>query len=249
MRSLASSQDSTVPMATSDTGPFRPAGQSLMRDLPSAGPTRKLRPVQVVGPNGVLSADDLLTGIRNGDRDTFNAICNAYHDPLWRFAFTLIQVREVAQDAVQDVFLNLWDRRQHVLIPTSLGAYLFSAVRNRSLMLLRNNRTAARISSTWGIEKDTDTHYCLPGHGQRPPSPSDAAETGDLTFYINRAVEKLSPVRRQIIMMRWIEQLQYDEIADIMAMSPEAVRAHVSRAYRTLRDLLRSFGIDSPDFL
>lgn len=178
----------------------------------------------------------ILPAIRSGSAEMFNRICLDYHDPLWRFSYSIIRSSELAQDVVQDVFLDLWERRLSVNIPTSLAAYLFSAVRRRSLMYLRNTRVADRI--TKGFHPDD-----VPGHGQITGSPLTTVELGDMKERIDKAISQLSPVRQQIITMRWIEQMEYLEIAEVMEMSQEAVRAHVSRGYRTLKELLQSLGV------
>ena len=195
--------------------------------------------VQVLGPSGPLTDAEIVSGVRAGDRAVFNALCVAYHDMLWRFAMTFVQHGEIAQDVVQDIFISLWERRSTIQFPGSVTAYLFAATRKRSLLLLRNSRTTARIAKSWaGID--------IPGHGQLPESPGKATERTDISARIHQALEQLSPVRRQVIIMRWVQQMEYDEIAQIMEMSQDAVRAHVSRAYRTLREVLQSLGVDAP---
>jgi len=191
--------------------------------------------------DGPGSVDDreLLDGLRRGDGAVFDQLCLGYHDALWRFAFRIVRSREVAQDVVQDVFLNVWERRAELAITTSLAAYLFSAVRRRALVYLRNDRTATRIAATWGPGD-------VPASGTVGESPLAEVEREEREAMVARALATLPPARRQAVALRWGEHMEYEEIAEAMGISVEAARAHVSRAYRTLRGLLRVMGVDPP---
>lgn len=186
---------------------------------------------------GPADEQELVQGLRRGDGALFDRICLAYYDALWRFAFRMVGTREVAQDVVQDVFLNLWERHGEVVITTSLGAYLFSAVRRRALVYLRNDRTTSRIAAAWEESE-------VPGLGTAAESPLLEVERGDLQAMVALALESLPPARRQAVALRWGEHMEYEEIAEAMGISYEAARAHVSRAYRTLRTLLRAMGVE-----
>ena len=203
------------------------------------GPWSRADVVEMQGVPRVAEEQEALEGIRRGDGAVFDRVCLAYHDALWRFAFRMVGSREVAQDVVQDVLVNLWERRADVIITTSLGAYLFSAVRRRALVYLRNDRTAARIGAGWDEGE-------VPGLGSVAESPSVAVERGNLQAMVARALRTLPAARRQAVALRWGEQMEYDEIAEAMGISEEAARAHVSRAYRTLRELLRAMGVEAP---
>ncbi len=225
--------------ATFSEGASLPSTARPLSVTTSGNDGEQYAPVRVLNPSGPLTDAEIVAGVRAGDRAVFNALCIAYHDTLWRFAMTFLQHSEIAQDAVQDIFISLWERRAEVQFSGSVASYLFASTRKRSLVLLRNSRTTARITKSWAdIE--------VPGHGQLPDSPGKVTERIDINSRIHQALEQLSPVRRQVITMRWVQQMEYDEIAQIMEMSQDAVRAHVSRAYRTLRDVLQSLGVDAP---
>lgn len=194
-----------------------------------------------VGSMGRLLSEQeeaqLLIGIRAGDQEPFDLLYLRVHAPLWRFAFTLLRSREEAEDVVHDVMLRFWQQREDIEIFTSLAAYLFSAVRRRSMDRLRKNHTIERISSTWPADS-------IPALGNSASVPLSDIENTEVAAQLNRALCRLSPIRRQILALRWAQHQDYSEIAQVMDMSQDAVRAQVSRAYKDLRTLLIAAGLD-----
>lgn len=183
---------------------------------------------------------EVVASLRQGDAQAFDQLCLTYHDALWRFAYQMLRSREGAQDVVQDVFLDVWERRASLTITTSISAYLFSAVRRRSLFYLRHDRTTERIAAAWGPTE-------VPALGITAESPLVAVERSDLRAMLRQSLASLPPARRQAVALRWGEHLSYDEIAEAMGISSEAARAHVSRAYRALRELLQAMGAEVPE--
>lgn len=178
-----------------------------------------------------------LDGLRRGNPEVFEALFLHVYEDLWRFALSLVHVHELAEDTVQDVLLNLWERRENIEIKSSLASYLLAAVRRHAFRHLRKGRNEDRIGSAWSRDD-------VPAMGSIDiPHFDESAET---RRFLKDALNSLSPVRRQVLLLRWANNLSYDEIAEIMDMSPDAVRAHVSRAYRTLRTMLINAGLEAP---
>ncbi len=178
-----------------------------------------------------------LTGLKAGNPEVFEALFLHVYDDLWRFALSFVRINELAEDTVQDVLLSLWERRNEIEIQGSLASYLLAAVRRHSLRNLRKGKNEDRIGSTWSLDD-------VPAMGSL--SHPGINDSGEVKRLLKEALNNLSPVRRQVLVLRWANQLSYDDIGEIMDMSAEAVRAHVSRAYRTLRKLLIDAGLEAP---
>src|SRR6185312_1168425 len=88
---------------------------------------------------------ELLGRLRGGDKDAFDSIFREYYPHLTGVAESMLREREAAEDMAQDVMMELWRRRETLVLETSLRAYLFRAVRNRSLNYLRHLRIAPRV--------------------------------------------------------------------------------------------------------
>ncbi|MFI5312065.1 MAG: sigma-70 family RNA polymerase sigma factor, partial [Gemmatimonadales bacterium] len=84
----------------------------------------------------------LLDRIRRGDQGAFDTLFRQFYGPLVGLAESLLRRRAEAEEVVQDVMLELWRRREALVIDESWRAYLFRAVRNRALNELRHERVA-----------------------------------------------------------------------------------------------------------
>lgn len=164
--------------------------------------------------------------LRAGDEAAFDALFRAWYAPLVQFAERFLREREAAEEVVQDVMLELWKRRETLVITGSPQGYLYQATRNRSLNRLRHLRVENRDD-----EFDADT---LPAQ-----STSDAkAAAGELEVALQEAVDSLPPRCRQVFEMNRMQGLKYAEVAEALGVSVKAVEAHMARALRTLREHL-----------
>ena len=87
---------------------------------------------------------DLLQRLKAGHQDAFDAIFRAHYPQLVAFAQGLLRDRSAAEDAAQEVMLELWRRREDLAITESVRAYLLRATRNRALNQLRHANVQKR---------------------------------------------------------------------------------------------------------
>ena len=167
----------------------------------------------------------LLERLRAGDESAFDAIFRTWYAPLVQFAERMLRDRDAAEETVQDVLLELWKRRESLVLQGSPQAYLFQSTRNRSLNRLRHLRVETRE------EFDTDT---LPAQASADAS---AAEE-EIEVALREAVDSLPPRCRQVFELNRVQGLKYAEVADALGISVKAVEAHMARALRTLRERL-----------
>jgi RNA polymerase sigma-70 factor (ECF subfamily) len=197
----------------------------------------------VVGAN---DESELVARIRAGDEGAFQAFYLAHHDGLWRFAYTYVRSRDVAEELVQDVFLSLWGTRASWEIRTRARAWLFAAVRHLALNHLRHERVVAR---TLGGANEAGRH--IHPHlgavvaqvesstmGAPPPGQQESAEARELNEAIGRAIAELPERRRIAMTLRWKEDMSPLEIATVLGTTPEAVRVLLTRARADLAVLL-----------
>jgi RNA polymerase sigma-70 factor (ECF subfamily) len=175
---------------------------------------------------------DLAQQIRTGDTAAFDVVYKTFHAALWRFAYYYVESREVAEDIVQDVFVGLWERRTALVIQGGLDVYLYTAVKHRALELLRHERTKRRIIHTEGNTRVSGIAQDQQEGRQR----SD--EINDIIQHILLA---MTPRRREILTMRWIDGFKHEEIANILGMSLSAVKMQVKRGYEQLKPLLEAY--------
>jgi RNA polymerase sigma-70 factor (ECF subfamily) len=200
--------------------------------------------LQPVLPTG--NESDLVARIRAGDEAAFRDLYLAHHDGLWRFAYTYVRSRDVAEELVQDVFLSLWGTRASWEVKTRARAWLFAAVRHLALNHLRHERVVARAlggPTPWAPPAQTQTpagafRVEASTMGAPPAGQQEAAEAQELDEAIARAIAELPERRRIAMTLRWKQDMSPLEIAGVLGTTPEAVRVLLTRARADLAPLL-----------
>lgn len=195
--------------------------------LPGGAAVAPASPSTVRGEPGSEAA--LLVRISRGDRDAFEGLFREHYAALVGFAEGIVRSREVAEDTVQDVLLNIWRQRETLRVDDSVRAYLFRAVRNRTLNHLRNER----------VRREAVPHL----ESEMPYAPSGDARLmeGELEHAVRDAVAALPPRCREVFELSREHGLRYSEIAATLGISVKTVETQMGRALRTLRQRLEGF--------
>ncbi len=175
---------------------------------------------------------DLVARLSAGDDDAFATVFRAWYVPLVRFAERVVGDRARAEEVVQDTLLQLWRRRASLDPVGSVQAWLFHAVRNRALNVVRHDGIVARakpkLVSALHLRREQ-------------PESSDAniaLAEAELHLAIDAAVEALPPRCREIFILSRRHCLRHTEIAARLGISLKAVEANITRALRELRTTL-----------
>ena len=117
----------------------------------------------------------LTAAIRDGSREAFDEMCGRYYAPLMAYARLFLK-GNWAQDIVQDVFVNVWVRRETLDPRQSLYGYLLRSVYNQSVNYVNKNRHAGNYRSYH--QKRSTRRSCAPASTRRwPPCPKSAARS------------------------------------------------------------------------
>ncbi len=169
---------------------------------------------------------ELLARIARGDRGAFEQLFREHYAGLVRFGEGLLRSRELAEDTVQEVLLNLWRQRETVRVDDSVRAYLYRAVRNRSLNHIRNER----------VRREAVPQLVLETRGAKAGD-AGLLET-ELETAVRAAIAELPPRCREVFELSRIRGLKYAEIAEALGISIKTVETQMGRALRSLRERL-----------
>jgi RNA polymerase sigma-70 factor (ECF subfamily) len=167
---------------------------------------------------------ELLERLRSGAEDAFDVIFRAHYAPLVGLAESLVRERAIAEEVVQEVMLELWRRRETLVVEESLRAYLFRATRNRALNHLRHERVE-RLGEPYARGESATPAV---GHRRLVEDEIDAA--------LQDAVRALPERCRQVFELSRGDGLRYAEIATTLGVSVKTVEAQMGKALRILRD-------------
>lgn len=168
----------------------------------------------------------LLELFRTQPEQAIERIFREYYTDVCRAVLRIIPDPGIAEDIAQDVFYDLWRKRDRLDVKTSVGAYLRRAARNKSLNYIRDQKIKPE-----GEEK-------LPHREEQQPDANRKLEIKDLQSSIDRAVNDLPERCRQIFSLSRFEDMSYQEIADQLGISVKTVENQISKALRLLRDAL-----------
>lgn len=168
----------------------------------------------------------LLDRLRRGDADAFDVIFRGLYGRLVGLAEAMLRDPAVAEEIAQDVMLELWRRRETLVLEAPLEAYLFRATRNRALNHLRHERIVQRAEPFAAAEVPT-----------APPADRDVADR-EIEEVLQAAVADLPPRCREVFELSRAHGLSYAEIAATMEISIKTVEAQMGKALRVLRQRL-----------
>ncbi len=168
--------------------------------------------------------------IRQGDVKEYEKMFRTYYQALCNYACTFLKDPDEAEETVQQVFVNIWNKREQISITTTLQAYLYRAVNNASLNRLRH-------------EKVRNQHRDHVQAMQSPVVEHTAQEviSRELSREISKAVESLPEKCRETFEMSRYEGLSYAEIAERHGVSIKAVEKQMGKALRILRVALSEY--------
>lgn len=169
--------------------------------------------------------------IRASDEEAFAKLFRSLHASLLSYTRSIVADR--ADDIVQDVFIQLWEKRASVDAQPSIRAYLFTAVRHRALNQVRDETRRSQLVRE------------MP-HPSRPASPEREAAMSDLRRKLHAWIADLPPRQREALELSRFSGLTYREIAAVMDISPRTVETHIRRAVDDIRSRLRTY---QPDLL
>jgi len=153
-----------------------------------------------------------------------------------RFACEYVVTESDAENIIQDVFMNLYERRSFMDSYVNPVAYLFTAIKNRSLDFLRD-----RIAETVAVEamqNEAKMELRIKFDSLEALNVNFMGED-DIEQRINRAIERLPEKCRRIFVMNKLEGKRQREIAEELNISVNTVESQMAIAYRKLREELR----------
>lgn len=161
----------------------------------------------------------------------FEAAVARHQRRVFSFAHYFLGNPSEAEDVVQEVLLRLW-QNWHKLDTERLEPWLTRVTRNACYDLLRKRRSTSRY-----MAPDTDDDVTDRAPSNRP-SPEAKAEASDFRKHLLAALRKLDEPMRSILILREIQGLKYQEIADILEMPINTVRVYLHRGRQRLRKQL-----------
>ena len=175
-----------------------------------------------------LTDSELTLRLKQHDEAAFETLFRRYYRYLYRVSIQYVKDPNLAEDALQEVYLKLWTNRDHIDESQSVKSYLATAMRHQVLNALRNEKRAILRH--------------LSHHTTRPDADTSTEDTLTLNEYgsvFRDGLRQLSNQRRLVFTLRSEQGLTNEEVATQLKLSINTVKVQYYQACRFLRDYLR----------
>jgi RNA polymerase sigma-70 factor (family 1) len=162
-----------------------------------------------------------------GDDHAFSSLYTFYSPIVYRFIFRFVKSTELADDLTQEVFIKVLDHRKDLNIIQSFKSYLFTISRNHTFNLLKR---ASLDSVAKGL--------ILSNYIQES-SLEDELATKEYLNYLDKILSTLSPQTRAVFILCRQQNKSYDEAAEILGVSRNAIKKHMIKSMKILGDAVQ----------
>lgn len=176
------------------------------------------------------SRSDTFSRVCLGDEQAFTFLFNTYKDKLYSFIYGITQNEEEALDVVQNVFLKIWQDRDHLPRVENVDAYLFTVAQHQALDGLRRYARFRQYCEEQSKEEIEGTR-----------SPFDEMVSKEVDEKYREALDQLTAQQRKIFEMHHEQGLTFLQIAKRLDLSLSTVQNHSFRAMESIRKYLATY--------
>ena len=182
-----------------------------------------------------MVSNELLQKIISGDKYSFEKVYRYYYPRLNYFSRQYLLDAEASKNIVQDVFTELWDKRNTLRSDTNLNAWLFTVTKNKSL------KTIGHLKSQQNYDNYIRNRLLDVNYKSLAEFDTSNMVFEELQSQIQVALNKLPPACRKVFEMSRFEDKKNKEIAEELNLSIKTVEAQISKALRSLKTDLNDY--------
>jgi len=166
--------------------------------------------------------------IRLGDKQAFEEIYERYHRQLFFMAMKYLKSKNLSEDAVQDVFVKLWQKRDQLDPYKSVKGFLFISLKNHVLNMIRNRKS--KILSEIELE---ETNHPFQN------STIDEVVYAEYEDIIQRGLAELTERKRKVFELKTFNGFSNSEVADLLLITINTVKVHYYHSSQFIRSYLK----------
>ncbi len=162
-------------------------------------------------PSKRYDEEMLWSGIQKGDRQAFQSLYIAYSEILYNYGMKICPDSERVKDSIHTVFVRVWERRKKIEIKRSLKFYMFTILRRELIHEMQKHRNRSSAISRIEFELSIEDKII------RDESNEQRKQK------LSLAISTLSPRQREILFLRFYEDLTYEEISALMSINTNSL--------------------------
>lgn len=175
----------------------------------------------------------LWINFKNGKVDSLSLLYKEYADELYSYGIRIYGDKDLVKDCIQEIFIQLIDKRKSLNITPQIHAYLFKSLRNKLLEELRSKKRKQDINSRLS---EFETGY--EKHAEQKIIEDE--DNKSIRKIVQTSIEKLSDRQKEIIYLKYTKDFSYDEIAEILQIDKASARTLLYRTLKTMKEQLSS---------
>jgi RNA polymerase sigma-70 factor (ECF subfamily) len=185
---------------------------------------------------------ELLTRAQAGDADAFEALVGRHRDDVFALALRITRSEADAAEITQDTFLSAYQHLPGFRGDAAFGSWVYRIAANNALMRLRRQRVKeAAEDELRGPEFNERGSLVEPPSANFGRAAEDEILDAELGAAIQQATDQLPESYRQVFLLRDVDGLSYEEIAEITHESVPAIKSRLHRARLALREAIEAF--------
>lgn len=170
------------------------------------------------------SDEQLFDLVKNGDARAFHSLYDRLFYPLLSHALQKVKAKEDAQDLTQDLFMNIWNKREHIIIKGRVVNFLFASLRNSIINFYIKTKKQGEREELFEYFK---------GHFEE--TTDRTIHKNELEQIIQEAIDSLPLKMKQIYLLSRNQELSNKEIAELMTLSELTVKKQIANALKILK--------------
>lgn len=191
---------------------------------------------------GVSAEALLVERCKAGDRMAFDELISAHQDRVLNTAFRLMGNYEEALDLTQEVFLNCFRKIGNFKGDSALSTWLYRITVNTAKNRWKYQQSRG-INRTTSLDApmEADDEERVKQFPDSQPTPRKVATDREAMAFLEEHLQHLAEEHREVLVLRYIEELSYEEIAEILKLSLGTVKSRIHRARNELRDVMKDY--------
>ena len=172
----------------------------------------------------------LWSNFKAGNHDAYTIIIQRYFKPMFIYAIRLSKDQDFVKDCIQDVFYNLWKRRENISHAESVKSYLFTAIRFRIY----------REQKKWNNFDELNDDYAFDAEISIEVKLIEDQNTVELKRKLETVLKNMPPRQKEILYLRFYENMDHARIAQIMGLNQQVV---YNLLHKSLLRLRKDWGV------
>ena len=173
----------------------------------------------------------LISRARGGDREAFGALVEQYRDNVYRLAYRMCGNAYDADEAAQEAFVAAWRALPNFRGDAKFSTWLYRLTTNAAIDVMRREKRHQTVGDGEMIEVADDAD-----------SPQETVERTEQQEAVQEALATLSEEYREVLLLRYMEELDYAEIAEVLQLPSGTVKSRINRAKAALKAALLKSG-------